>query len=216
MYGERGGKGSVGCDECRCGIEWSQLNTNDEAPNVRNNRRGWTKSKDTNHRRRRRNLLHNSLPHLSSPLRRTAYFPLPVDTLKSSFSASLAGAHTVTLDFPTPAVLARLRNTATGDEARGRGTSLRNVGELLTLLLLVVVVAVTVWNGHGSGHRGGYGDGHGGGHGIDSLVVVEVVDLEMERVVDWHAHGWDWLGGHVMDRLWDGDGSDGDVLAVEL
>jgi hypothetical protein len=84
----------------------------------------------------------------------------------------------------------------------------------------VVVVAVAVWDRHGSGHRGGYGDGHGGGHGgghgMDSLVVVEVVDLEMERVVDWHAHGWDWLGDRVRDRLWEGDGSGGDVLAVEL
>ena len=73
-------------------------------------------------------------------------------------------------------------------------------------LLVKVVVLVGVWEWHGSGHGGR----------VSSLVVVIMVDLEMERVVDWDAHGLDWLGDHVMGGLWNGDGSSGDGWAIEL
>ena len=46
-----------------------------------------------------------------------------------------------------------------------------------------------VWDRHRNGHRGGHGDRHRGGARADFLILVEVVDLGMERVIDWDAHG---------------------------
>ena len=165
-----------------------------------------TRKRETNRRRRGRNLLHKSVPTLLPLLRRTTYFLLPVDTPKSSSGASLTGAHTVTLNLPQLAVLARLSDTAAGDVVRGR----RSVGELSTLLVMVdrlvlVWMLVVVWDRHGSGHRGRQVSR------VEFLVVVVVVDLNMGRVV-----GGDGPGGRTMDWLWNRDGSGGNGRAVEL
>lgn len=157
--------------------------------------------------------MHNSISLLLSLLRRTARFPLPVDTLKSSSSASLTGAHTATLDFSELAVLARLGDTTTGDEIEGRDSSYGRVGELLELSSLAVLLIV-VWHGDGGGHRGGDGGWDGGR--VGSLIVVVLVNSEVERVLDWDAHSLSWLGDRVTDRLWNRDGSGGDGWTNEL
>ena len=134
--------------------------------------------KETNQSRRERNLLHSSISPLLPLLRRTAYSPLPVDTLKSSSSASFTGAHAITLDLPGLAILTRLGDAAAGDIVRGH-TRNRSVGELLTLLVLVVVVVLMLW----------------------VLLVIVVLVLE----VVWHRHG-DRIREGVWDR--DGSGGD--------
>jgi len=146
---------------------------------------------NTYRRRGRQDLLYNNISLLSSLLRRTAYFFLPVDTPKCSLSTSFAGAPTVTLDFPELAVLARLSDAPTGNETGRPNTNDRSVGELLTLLAVVVVLD---WYRYGSGHGGGHGDVYRGRHRIGFWVMVGVVDLEMERGVDRHTHGWDRFG----------------------
>ena len=70
------------------------------------------------------------------------------------------------------------------------------------MLTLLVVVILMLLDRHGCGH----GSGRGGRHRVDIWVLVELVDLEMERVVGWEPHGWDWLGDRVVNRLWNGDG----------
>lgn len=97
-----------------------------------------------------------------------------------------------------------------GDETRRRGASSGSVGELLTLGLVVVLVVVWDWGGHGGRHGGRHRDR------VDPSVVTVVVDLEVERVVDWDAHGLHWFGDHVRDRLLNRDGSGGDGWTVEL
>lgn len=76
---------------------------------------------------------------------------------------------------------------------------------VLVLRLRLQLVLVVVWDRHGGGHRGRRECR------VESLVVVVVVDLEMERVVD-----RDWPRDRMMDRLWNRDGSSLDGRAVEL
>lgn len=75
---------------------------------------------------------------------------------------------------------------------------------------------VVVRDRDGNRHRGGHRDRHGGRHGVDFLILVEVVDLEMGRVIDRNPRGRDRLGDRMINRLGNRDGNGGDLRTVEL
>ena len=150
-------------------------------------------------------MLHRSISPLFPLLRRAAYLLTPVNTLNRPLSAPFAGGTTATLDFPKLAVFARMRDTTTGDVTGGCDTGHGGMGESLRLVMVV-------WDWHRSAHRGRHGDRHLDGHGsrgrVHLLAVVELVDLEGEKVADWGTYSLDWLRDRIITSLrnrdWDG------------
>lgn len=129
---------------------------------------GDKKMKETDRRRRGRNLVYTSISLLLSFLRRTPHLLLPVSTQQSPFGTSFTGAPAATLDLPELAAFAGLGHTPTGDEVRSRETIGHGVGDLLVLLTVVVV-----WN------REGHGGVHWGRRRVGTLMLVGAADLEM-------------------------------------
>ena len=189
------------------GEAWYRLvaEAKNETPNIRKDHQEPARKK-TN-RRRRRNLLNSSTSRLFPLLRRTAHPPLSIDTPKRSISAPPTRVRPATLHLPKLAVLARLRNAAAGNKAGRLNVIPMRVGELVTLVAVV-------WNLHGNGHGCRHESRHR--HGVDLLVLREVVDLKMERAVDWDARGWDRLLETTINGLWNRDRSGGDRWTVEL
>lgn len=188
-------------EECGCIIRYPlRLNMNRKTLSKKTLNAG--KGRGTNRRRGGRNLLYRRISPLAPLLRRAAHLLPPINTLSRPFNAPFAGGSTATLNLSRFAVFARLKDSATGDETRGRNTS---YGSLRGSLRLVVVILDWYRSGHRERDRDRHGHGHRGRSRVCWLTVIELVGLEMERVADSETSILDWLRDRTVPNLRNGN-----------